>query len=339
MIISDTVDITTATGVDTFIRALVQVTIRLTACDLGTDPTVDIAGEGAMGDATIPQFCVGMPSGSMYVTIGTPIWQSSTLFGRGTTVWDVLQQKDRQNDVSADDSSATYILKTSYRDSRRITESSFYDGIGSLRIPGLAVFKEGGDVKLSGAACSVDGDVNATSEGFKIPVVNLLTNSVHRKGLAESFKADLIVHRLVLVSRGRRLNEYSSVLEVLQAVLESIKGQLSVVSVNLFSSHFDLGHETLYNNGILHRDISIGNVFISTDPRCSHGAVGFLGDLDMAKFYEPIKLSEVIGVEKTKQLVKESNSGGVTVRVRLLHMASWLIDILRERHNSWLCHY
>ncbi|KIM31650.1 hypothetical protein M408DRAFT_236276 [Serendipita vermifera MAFF 305830] len=289
VLISDTVDIATPTGVQTFIRALYQVTNTLATYDLGMDPTVAIAGNGAMGDANIPRFRISMPSGNVYATIGTPVWQSSSLFGRGTTVWNVHEQLNGTESALTHDN-APFILKSAYRSPERIGESSFYQALKGLEISGLAAFKEGGDMTLLPTTEQI---------GMKEPRIftpmATLTNKLHRNGLADSYKCDSIAHRLVLMSRGRRLNEYSSVLEVLNAVLESVNG-----------------HKSLYDHGILHRDISIGNVFIQADNTDTNATAGFLADLDMAKVYDPTKLSQVNGIEQAMKLVRERGSGKVT---------------------------
>jgi Fungal protein kinase len=81
----------------------------------------------------------------------------------------------------------------------------------------------------------------------------------------------------------------------------------------VYQSKFALAHQSLYDYGILHRDVSIGNVFISDDPDNSHGVAGFLGDLDMAKVYDPNKLATEIPLEEAERLVKMTGSGTVTV--------------------------
>jgi hypothetical protein len=43
---------------------------------------------------------------------------------------------------------STFIFKTAYHNPKRIGESSFYKALQSIKIPGLAAFREGGDVKL-----------------------------------------------------------------------------------------------------------------------------------------------------------------------------------------------
>jgi hypothetical protein len=89
VIISKNIDIKKGRGLDTFIRAIVQVTCDLTMYNLDMYQTVAIYGDSAFGDHIIPRFSVTMPSQKIYVTKGIPIWQSASIFGRGTVVWNV----------------------------------------------------------------------------------------------------------------------------------------------------------------------------------------------------------------------------------------------------------
>jgi Fungal protein kinase len=215
VVISDTVDIATDEGVNIFIRALVQVTTNLTMHDLGMDPTVTL-DTGHLGDFEIPQFAVKMPSGNTYTTRGPPIWQSSSIFGRGTVVWKVkagstavensskeLPRASMQDTAVADpEDSPDLILKSAYRHPDRIAESKFYSAIEQAKHSGVAVFLEGGDV------------MHKEKE---------VRTATHRHGLTPSAQ-DSIAHRLVLKSKGRRLSEFNTLLELLEAVLASVRG-------------------------------------------------------------------------------------------------------------------
>jgi hypothetical protein len=228
VIISDTVDISKPDGLDTFIRAVIQVTANLTAHELGMDPTVSIV-RGSLGDATIPRFAVNMPSKNVYITKGTPIWQSASLFGRGTVVWNVEEYIEDGEGAPVDP--PTFILKAAYRNPERCGESSFYKALQNSNIPGLAVFKEGGDVVLPEETSSTNATVNGHDtipNSEQVTARNAeqrrLFNHMHRTGLTDTFDADSIAHRLVLESKGRRLSGYCSVIDVLRAVLASVKG-------------------------------------------------------------------------------------------------------------------
>jgi hypothetical protein len=215
VVISGKVDLATDEGVDIFIRALVQVTTNLTMHDLGMDPTVTVH-TGRLADPEIPRFAVKMPSGNTYITKGPPIWQSSSIFGRGTVVWKVragctaiensskeLRHASVQDTTAAEpDDNPDLILKSAYRHPDHIAESKFYSAIDHAKHFGVAAFVEGGDVMHNGKE---------------------LTNAAHRHGLTPSAQ-DSVAHRLVLKSKGRRLSEFNTLLELLQAVLASVRG-------------------------------------------------------------------------------------------------------------------
>jgi hypothetical protein len=52
-----------------------------------------------------------------------------------------------------------------------------------------------------------------------------LSNHLHRIALTDSYKPNLIAHRLILESRGKHLSEHQTPTEVPEAVLESVKGE------------------------------------------------------------------------------------------------------------------
>ncbi|KIM31570.1 hypothetical protein M408DRAFT_235229 [Serendipita vermifera MAFF 305830] len=137
VIISNNVDISKPDGVRTFIRALARVTCDMNIYDLGMDPTVSVYGNNAMGDTDIPRFVVTMPSKHTYITRGVPIWQSSSVFGRGTVVWNVAEMKATNQPVESESTEKleeeskippgpSLILKNAYRNKEHIGESEFY---------------------------------------------------------------------------------------------------------------------------------------------------------------------------------------------------------------------
>ncbi|KAL0631052.1 hypothetical protein Q9L58_010091 [Maublancomyces gigas] len=74
------------------------------------------------------------------------------------------------------------------------------------------------------------------------------------------------IHTRVLTRKGRSITTFTSAHELLCAFYGAIKG-----------------HRSLYENGILHRDVSINNIMIAfPDQHRSDGLTGFLIDLDMA---------------------------------------------------------
>ncbi|KIM23225.1 hypothetical protein M408DRAFT_332430 [Serendipita vermifera MAFF 305830] len=325
VIISNNVDISKPSGARTFIQALVRVTCNMSIYDLGMDPTVSLNETSAMGDSSIPRFVVTVPSKAYktvhtYITRGIPIWQSSSVFGRGTVVWNVDELSATSKSVTPEgieksqEESNTLpnsglILKSAYRNKERIGESEFYCAIQGAKIDGLAVFREGGDIywdsysaKLQKDQPTLDTDEAESRDHTDSSVA--ISTSLHRTQLGLKVEEDSIAHRLVLESKGKRLSEYEDLYGLLKAVLACVKG-----------------HETLYANGILHRDISIGNVFISdsdqSDPRTT---LGFLADLDMAKVYDEAKLAGMIGEESAKLLVK-STTGSITGTAQFMSLS------------------
>lgn len=74
------------------------------------------------------------------------------------------------------------------------------------------------------------------------------------------------IHTRVLTRKGRSITRFTSSHELLRAFYGAIKG-----------------HRSLYENGILHRDVSINNIMIAfPDEHRPDGLSGYLIDLDMA---------------------------------------------------------
>ncbi|KAG6147827.1 hypothetical protein E4U37_007778 [Claviceps purpurea] len=77
---------------------------------------------------------------------------------------------------------------------------------------------------------------------------------------------DRVLHVLAVTPLGRPLDEFGSILELLECLRDAIKA-----------------HRSLYmESGILHRDISINNIII-TEPAKADGYKGMLIDLDLAR--------------------------------------------------------
>ncbi|KAG6235282.1 hypothetical protein E4U24_008341 [Claviceps purpurea] len=77
---------------------------------------------------------------------------------------------------------------------------------------------------------------------------------------------DRVLHVLAVTPLGRPLDEFGSILELLECLRDAIKA-----------------HRSLYmESGILHRDISINNIIV-TEPAKADGYKGMLIDLDLAR--------------------------------------------------------
>ncbi|PPQ81826.1 hypothetical protein CVT25_013479 [Psilocybe cyanescens] len=145
----------------------------------------------------------------------------------------------------------TAVWHTSWCSSARNRESDIYQAI-QQPIEGLAKFECRGDVYFM--------------DGKPITVRNLRNLSSH-KDLgdidSELKNPTPVLHRLVLATVGKPLWQYESEIELLTGFCDAL-----------------LGHKALYEQGILHRDISAGNVLLSTaqDEKFHR----FITDLDFA---------------------------------------------------------
>ncbi|KAH9843517.1 uncharacterized protein C8Q71DRAFT_728758 [Rhodofomes roseus] len=260
----------------TFVRVVRALTRLLSDDALGKDPSAssitrrELEGYAARsgenlsrelrtrilpdGDGTrFPSYLVSFPEsgGRTWCTIGPPIWVSSSLLGRATTVWRVIEVVYSEN-VQRVFAGRLHVLKSSWRDPRRSREADIYTLISTFEdcpagIPQLVC---GGDVTY---------DVP--------PTMKKLTTAAIR-GAVEGPESR-VLHRIILNIVGEPLWRYTDELQLLCAFRD-------IVQV----------HQYLYEKGILHRDISPGNMFLWTGPLAA--AAGFLSDLDMARVDESV---------------------------------------------------
>ncbi|KAF9457835.1 hypothetical protein BDZ94DRAFT_1202158 [Collybia nuda] len=257
-----------------FIQVVRRISCDLSPYELGQDPTVemlDIEDSVSKQVATIlnnkpkilakklnqptkyssfPTYRVsfGGTDPRQWVTAGPPIWNSVSLIGRGTSVWKVYAIHSENGALALKEA---YILKSSWRSSGRHPESAIYGSITASH-PGVAKFHTGNDVKFPG---NID----------RLVSVDELRISTSAQDKTET----KILHRLLLSTIGRPLYEYPSELHLVKAVRAAIEG-----------------HKFLHEQGILHRDISIGNVLLSDNDQPEPGAEGFITDLDFAGISE-----------------------------------------------------
>ncbi|KAK3175351.1 hypothetical protein OEA41_002598 [Lepraria neglecta] len=103
------------------------------------------------------------------------------------------------------------------------------------------------------------------------------------------------VHRRVITrDPGKAIEEASSLIAVLNGLIGAIKGQDYTMSIDDLADII-LGHESLLDAGILHRDISTGNIILTEQEDD-----GFLIDLDLAIKIENDKASGAPGKTGTK---------------------------------------
>jgi hypothetical protein len=201
---------------ETFIRIIRRLGRDLDAYDLGLDRTV-VPLHSLGSWEQFPEFRVTV-GGSAYITQGLPLWQSSSLVGRGTFVWVVVLEGDAEK--SGKGRAKTFILKNAWRACARLAESTVYKMICSSTkestshmtdLDGVAQFIDGGDIL----------DPQQPNEVIKV--------SSHRKGFGKPINEndDPVLHRLVLASHGRKLYEFDTLSQLMRAAKKMNSGMLS----------------------------------------------------------------------------------------------------------------
>ena len=199
-----------------FIRIIRRLGQGLDAYDLGLDRTV--VPLHSLGSWTkYPEFRVTVGE-STYITQGLPLWQSTSLIGRGTFVWVVVRAADAK--PSGKDKAKTFILKNAWRACARLAESTVYKMLNSetkestshlTDLDGIAQFVQGGDMY----------DPQHPNDVIKM--------SSHRKGFGKPINEndDPVLHRLVLASHGRKLYEFATFSELMRAAKKMNSGTLN----------------------------------------------------------------------------------------------------------------
>jgi hypothetical protein len=196
-----------------FIRIIRRLGRDLDAYDLGLDRTVvPLHNLGIWRQ--FPEFRVTV-GGSTYITQGLPLWQSTSLVGRGTFVCVVVLEDDPEQ--SGKIGAKSFILKNAWRASARLAESTVYKMLSSVAkdstvdltdLDGVALFVDGGDIF----------DPEQPNEVIKV--------SSHRKGFGKSVNQhdNPVLHRLVLASHGRKLYEFKTFSELMRGAKKMSSG-------------------------------------------------------------------------------------------------------------------
>ena len=189
-----------------FIRIIRRLSCEMTAYDLGLDTTV--RPEGCLGSAQYPSYLVKISDETWYRTEGVPLWQSTSLLGRGTLVF--RARKHGNPDAPL------WILKHAWREDGRLKESGLYELMrksdGPFESPrSLAEWIAGGDVPLHNGMA-------VTIEGHRA----LFGSKVIGKGAT--------VHRLILASEGRSLGSYTKLKHLLKAAWAIVVGMKFVIA-------------------------------------------------------------------------------------------------------------
>ncbi len=204
-VVSNDYDLQDEDDFETFVRIIRRATCDMDAYELGLDPTVTpVDSLGSV--ACYPRFKVEVGE-KAYYTYGFPIWQSMTLQGRGTWVFEATKD-GKPNSKPAD----RLILKNAWRASGRLPESTLYEIINKLQA----------DAEMPSLHCvaSSKGKSKITTQQVAMRVSN------HRKFVkdAESNPHNPTLHRVVLASRGRSMVTYTSLVELLNAAACAAEG-------------------------------------------------------------------------------------------------------------------
>ena len=186
-----------------FIRIIRRLSCEMTAYDLGLDTTV--RPEGCLGSIQYPAYLVKISDKTWYRTEGVPLWQSTSLLGRGTLVFRAREHSNPSGPL--------WILKHAWREDGRLKESELYGLIrksgGPFKPPpSLAEFVVGGDVPLQ-------NEKVVTIEGHRAQFGSKVIGN------------GATVHRLVLASRGKSLASYTKLKQLLKAAWVIVLGMKS----------------------------------------------------------------------------------------------------------------
>ncbi|TDL13723.1 hypothetical protein BD410DRAFT_871902 [Rickenella mellea] len=253
ILFSNEYDINNTDGLNIFVRAVRRLACCMSLDDLGHDPTVKLHQRQTYYQVEYPNFDVSLGGSG-----DTRYWKTD-----GRPLWVSNSLFGRATSVwrATSAEGARCVLKTAWRDASRRSESDIYALIPKGNL-GIAEFLTGDDVRYPlGIARKVDfnnlrkGEVTETNDQFR--------NSV--------------LHRVSIRPVGKPLWRYSS-------VTEFIEGLLAILN----------GHEFLSKEcGILHRDISPGNLFLFDETETKQvklqGQDGFIADLELAAVPHPTK--------------------------------------------------
>jgi len=248
-------------NLDIFIRIVRRLTCELSPVDLGHDPTVELLSGQTYYQKQYPRFKVGMGGarGRSWVTYGPPLFVSISFLGRGTSVWYVTGPHGRS------------ILKVAWRDALRKSESDIYSLVGAGH-PGVARFLDGGDVLYPSQA----------GRAIKIGISHIRNRQVMDQD-------NRVLHRVLMEPVGRMLWDFDNDNQFILGFRAALEGEFWLnCQITNCNAYAHLGHRYLHRIGILHRDISAGNIYLwdhrdNQNPLSpSAGQEGFIADLELA---------------------------------------------------------
>ncbi|KAJ7105423.1 hypothetical protein C8R43DRAFT_1243997 [Mycena crocata] len=174
-------------------------------------------------------------------TLGEPIFQSKGLFCRGTRVDRVI--------IDGETPAQVHVLKDAWQQACRLPESAFY-----------AVIKDYVAEKYDGVwPVGLAAFMGHYDLGFEYPDHRTITAALRNNG---NPLQDRSHHRILTMNVGFGLDKYPNTLSLVQAIRDAING-----------------HRVAYEAGVLHRDVSVGNILLD-----EHDLLGFLHDFDYSEF-------------------------------------------------------
>ncbi|PIL28141.1 hypothetical protein GSI_09792 [Ganoderma sinense ZZ0214-1] len=264
------------------------------------------------------------------------------LFSRATTVWHAIRDTRRlvngrliDTPVSPDDLRVR-VIKEAWRQIVRRPEKEFYDRLGSAIAPnerkGLPNLLCGGDLgerevrlwesALYGAPApiSLNGghhksrlsapttqrsvatpppSLSATSSSLKRPVHRPMQQTfVWRRGKGANYWHRERSHmRFVVAEVGRPVTQFRNTKELVMAFRDAI-----------------IGHRTaMTRGGVLHRDISVGNILIVDDPAMQDQGCGFIHDFDYSSMSRNVPHGDIssLSAEAVDDLLVADDTEGL----------------------------
>ncbi|KAF7976490.1 hypothetical protein HWV62_6279 [Athelia sp. TMB] len=236
----------------TFVRVIRRLSCDMTSVELGHDPTArllnikDLAGLRS-NYPNVFEKCPDENCPPVFPTFEVSMGQGNKRwYTQGYPIWSSLSLLGRGTvvwRVLDPDSGKLVVLKSAWRSGGHLAESKIW-GSARGKHPGVADFVFGADVIFADLNCTINVDAI--------------------RGRPPGAVCSPTLHRLILNSYGTPVWEYTSELELLKGFRAAL-----------------LGHQWLVSQGILHRDVSAGNILLTPgDPR--DGYDGFIMDVELA---------------------------------------------------------
>ncbi|KAF7299372.1 Protein kinase domain-containing protein [Mycena indigotica] len=190
------------------------------------------------------------------LTVGEILSVSDGLFGRATRVYRVIIEED----LDKDGPPAVYALKDVWRQACRRPEADFYDLIEHhcetaeprIDMDAIGMARCRGSIDLS----------DATSPLFD----KTWDPALHKTRFGVDNERQRLHTRTLLTPVGSSIENFPSTKRVIEALLN--------VSIHL---------KIAYDAGIIHRDVSVGNILFVEDTSAESSVAGFLVDWDYAE--------------------------------------------------------